>query len=296
MSVAEMQACLARLYVDEPYRKLFYLDAATTLEEYRLTPEERAALQGLDRERLEFFASSLRSKRKKRLERAFPMLFALDPAEVNRYYARYYQLYTAKARQSGHDDAMDFGAFMAESLAGADHLPPFASDLARYEMLYYGATFAAGSFAGAEEAPGEDGAVGPSSRPGMRAGVQLARFAYDMVAIEEALQRGMKPEDIESRPQETFILFRPAAARAEVGMLRVNGPTKVVLDLCDGRRTVAAIVAETEAILRAGELEGRVLATIRRLLEARILTLDPGATRAASAQQQAYGAAQAEAM
>src|SRR5205823_5930952 len=44
MSIGEMQACLARLYVNEPFRRWFCLDPAAALEGYRLTEEERASL------------------------------------------------------------------------------------------------------------------------------------------------------------------------------------------------------------------------------------------------------------
>ena len=301
MSMCEMQACLARLYVDDLFRRLVYLDPAGTLEGYRLTPEESAALQGLNHEMLVLFAQSLKSKRKKRIERAFPLLFALDRAEVDRYFVRYYQLHPAKPHQSGHEDALAFGAFMAESLVHAERLPAFASDLARYEFLFYGASFATASSPVSKPPSGGDGAaiaeaLGPFSRPGVCAGAELARFTHDVVAIEEAIQKGMRPEDIEIQPRNGFIVFRPAATGLEASMMRVNAPTKVVFELCDGRRTVTSIVEETESILRAEGLAERVLETIRRLLAARVLTLDPALTRALSVQQLAYGAAQAESL
>ena len=63
MSMAEMQACLARLYVDRAFRRLFALEPETVLREYRLSAEEAEALRALDGNALERFARSLRSKR-----------------------------------------------------------------------------------------------------------------------------------------------------------------------------------------------------------------------------------------
>src|SRR5689334_7317748 len=108
-----MQACLARLYVDEPFRKLFYLEPAGTLQEYRLTREESAAIQSLDHRMLDVFESSLKNKRKKRIQRAYPMLFSLDTgSRIDSYYLRYYHLYRARPNQSGYQDVMEFGLFM----------------------------------------------------------------------------------------------------------------------------------------------------------------------------------------
>lgn len=299
MSVAEMQACLARLYVDASFRRLFYLDA-TVLDEYHLTPEERDALLGIDREMLDFFAASLKYKRRKRIERAFPLLFVLDRGEIDRYYSRYYQLYTAKPNQSGNQDALEFGAFMEESLAHAERLPPYASDLARYERLYYGATYASRSIADAG-APDHEGAgaqqvVSMTSRPRVRSGVQMASFRYDVAAIEKALQEGAKPEELQVEPAGYSIVFRPAARGSEAKMMRLNTPTKVVLDLCDGRRTISQIVAETESALGANGLESGILATIERLLSEHVLELHAGAAQADSAPHRGFGAAQTESM
>ena len=60
MSIAEMQACLARLYVDDPFRKLFFLDQAAAFDGYQLIDEEKEALNGLDPKALNFFTKRLR--------------------------------------------------------------------------------------------------------------------------------------------------------------------------------------------------------------------------------------------
>jgi hypothetical protein len=271
-----MQACLARLYVDEPFRKLFYLDPAAVLEGYRLTEEESAALRRLDPVMLDQFASSLVAKRRKRIERAYPLLFGIDGPEIRRYYARFYGLYPTPPYQVGHQDIIEFGTFLEASLVGTSHLPPYASDLAKYERLYFWARMA--SAPGGEE--DRDRAqetpaaiVSPDARPVLRPDVTVADFDHDVSSIEEALQGGTAPGDIEAGEACT-ILFRPSIGTSGVQMLRINRPTRTILGACHGHRTVAGIVADTEAALGATDLRDRVMEAIGRLLAAQVLSLD----------------------
>lgn len=77
MSVAEMQAYLARLYTSDPFRKLFELDPEATWSDYTLADEEINALKQIDKKMLNMFASTLKGKRKKKVLAAYPLLFKL---------------------------------------------------------------------------------------------------------------------------------------------------------------------------------------------------------------------------
>ena len=65
MSVAEMQAYLARLYTSDPFRKLFELDPEATLSDYTLDDKEINALKQIDIQMLNWFAGTLKVKRKR---------------------------------------------------------------------------------------------------------------------------------------------------------------------------------------------------------------------------------------
>jgi hypothetical protein len=276
MSLAEMQACLARLYVNEPLRQLFRIDPSVALKGYDLTPEEAGALRQLDCGQLDRFAGSLVSKRRKSVERAYPLLFALDGAAMRRYYWRFFQLYPAKPRQGRHQDAVDFGEFMEESLAGAEQLPAYAGDLARYERLYYLAMTAATAPADVDGSPPTQTTVEPpklAARPALARDVQVADFAYDVARIEEALQKEHIP-DAAAVADNCTIVFMPRTSRSEARMLKINEPTKLVVARCDGHRTVAQIVAETETALGANDLGERIVESLDRLVVAGVLVLD----------------------
>jgi hypothetical protein len=275
MSIAEMQACIARLYVDEPFRKMLHLDPSSALDGYRLTADEDAAIRGIDSNALEQFAGSLVAKRRKRIERAYPLLFRMDSREVQRLYARFYQLYTAKPYQPGDQEVIEFGVFAEQSLVNTDHLPSYAGDLARYERLYYWATVSGEWDAGEEETTSDNTRVvtDMAARPSLAPNVTVSEFAHDVAAVEEALQKGEDPAAIRAI-QRCSIVFRPAVGNSAVQMLRVNAPTKQILDLCNGRRTVAEIIVETETALGAVELRGAILDTLNRLSGLRVLALD----------------------
>jgi hypothetical protein len=273
MSIAEMQACLARLYVSEPFRKWFYADPERALASYSLAEEERDALHGIDRSALDLFAASLIAKRRKSIERCYPALFALDAAAMRRCYIRFYDLFPARLDHASFQDVVDFGKFVEETFAPGEQVPPYTSDLARYERLYYLAALAADAGAPTMDADAGPPPVTPALRPARRRGVQVADFANDVGDIEEALRHGQAPGEVPPTGGCT-IVFCPSAGTSGVRMLRINTPTKTVLGLCDGSRTVADIVTATETALGAEDLNDAVVDTIGRLLASGVLGLD----------------------
>ena len=276
MSIGEMQACLARLYVDESFRRLFRLDPAATIEGYRLGDAESMALRNLDPRVLDHFARSLIGKRRRRMERAYPLLFAIDGREMRHYYARFYHVHPAQPYEDEHQTIIDFGLFMEESLPQVAHLPAYTAEVAKYERLYYAAALAARRDAAATAQEHEESVtpVGMSARPSLRGSVQVADFTYDIATIEEALQQGRAPAPGDVATEGSSILFLPGASDGAVRMLRINAPTKAVLDLCDGSRTMAQIVADSQAALHAADLRAGIVAAVSRLLASGVLTLD----------------------
>lgn len=298
MSVGEMQACLARLYVNEPLRKLFHIDPSMVLDSYRLTTQEADAIKGIDRAELDMFAGSLLAKRRKKVERAYPLLFSLDESEIRRYYSRFYHLYAAKPHEPWHQDAIHFGLFMEESLANAEHLPPYAAELAKYERLLYAAkvALAAASRDTADATTGHSVKLHDSGTlPRLAPDVVVADFHYDFGKIEDAVEAGQPPDLANLEPGNASLVFRPATSLSSLHLLRINPPTRAILEFCDGSRTVSAIIAATEAALHApGNAEG-IVAAIQHLLSLQVLTLDVPQVAETSAQYNAeMGASRVE--
>lgn len=273
MSVAEMQACLARLYTDDAYRRLFMIDPDGVLDDYRLSDDERAAVRKVDPAQLDFFAASLKSKRRKVVAFAYPSLLKLDGAAIERYYERYYQLYRRHPSTTMLEDTVHFGEFMEETLRSDPTLPAFAADLARYERLY-----AVTRSSPAVDGPGAAGvgtAVRPSTEdcPALSASVRLETFGHDVTAIDDALRQGLEPGSDE--PGHYHVIFQRRPIGEEPKAFRISAGTKEVLDRCDGIRSLGEIAAALEAEFEQQPLTEHVLAIAGQLLGLGVLEMQP---------------------
>jgi hypothetical protein len=270
VSAAELQACLARLYTDGSFRQLYYREPERTLDGYVLNPVERRSIAGIDRRMLDFFATSLRTKRRKRLERAYPALFALDKPALVRYLDRYHELYPLRPNGTDAEELAQFGSFMEESLREAEGLPPYAAELVRFQRLAHAVHTgtrrgAAGGRAGEPPTPG------PADRPSVRLDIRIERFACDVSEIDAALREG-RPAP-EARSEEEHVVYGPGNGDGAPRILRVSPATALLLRLCDGTRTVGDVVAQLEEHHGQAGLHGAVTASIRQLVAADVLDL-----------------------
>lgn len=242
MSMVEMQAALARLYVDGPFLDRFCADPGTVLRDYDLTPREAGALAALDREAVRKFAGSLRSKTWGRFRVPYVLLRALSPAITFRYFKRFYELRTVRPNEPFYALTLELGEFFERSFSGNPELPPYASELARYERLFFIARFrprAGGETPGSARSVA--GTLTRDSRPAARPGITRARFDYDMRALDRALSEGTVPEGVEKK--ECQVVFQSFEQLGRARKFRVSPATAELLTLCDGTRDLAAIAA-----------------------------------------------------
>jgi hypothetical protein len=265
VSAFEVQSFLARLYVDESFRRLFDLEPAPLLEQYRLTGTERDELLGLDRQAVDRFARGLRRKRMGRLMRAFSLLSGhLDRALVRHYADRFYDLHPDDATQSPREQICRLGRFLEESLADDPDAPPYAADLAAYERHLFSAAFRPPPTG---PAPQAGPSIGPGERLGPREGVAWESFRWDVARIAAALKRGEAPDPGE--PGGYPLLFRPRPPR----VLRATPDTLLLVELSDGGRLAGDIAAGY--CLRVGEegLEQEVFEALSDLCRQEVLEI-----------------------
>jgi hypothetical protein len=278
MSLNEMQACLTRLYVDDSFRKLFFLDPGA-IGEYLLSEAESSAIRGVDRASLEYFAQSLVAKRRGRIERSYPVLWALDPGQLERFYRRYYHLYPLRPNQSVAEDVVAFGQFAEESLMDADPLPAYAATVAKYERLYYTVRFAPPRSRSLEsEAAAPHRIPNDDATPWVRDGIETAEFDYDVAGVEDYLYRTGTAPNAAEVAQPIVLAFRPSTPTSAAKMLRVNAATWLLLSLCDGR-SVGAMVAAAEEKLGAASLRAQIVTMLDQMLALEVITLSPGLAR-----------------
>jgi hypothetical protein len=263
VSVAEMEACLARLYTDESFRRLYRHDTDEALGGYLLAPEERQAIEELDNDRLEFFASSLRAKRRKRLERAYPGLFALQEPAVATFYDRYHALYPLRPNGASSDEVLQFGAFIAETMRITD---PRTAELVRFEHLLQELRLR--TPAGGPLYPTPAAPTSLDDRLRLRTGARLECFEYPVSAIEHALATGTGPP---TEPEEEILICAPATGDGEPSVLRVSGPTALLVELCDGARTVRDVITAVERHYGDDGLAGGIGGAIDQLLTRGVL-------------------------
>jgi hypothetical protein len=271
-----MQACLSRLYVDTCFRALFYINPVDTMNGYNLTTEERSAIRGVDRQKLEFFASSLRQKRREKLQCVYPALFALKSRAVDLLYQRYYDLHIATPYHGPQEDVISFGLFIEESLANAAGVPRYASDLAKYERLYYCSRLEWNRIDDCvRDTTGILATSDQSVRVKVRNRVLIAAFHYNIAHIAEALQTGNISPGHEIDEDEHIIAFVPRIGRSNAKMLRLTPATKTLLDLCNGHRPLGMIIEMAESRFGTGNITEDVLATLTRMLELGVLESQP---------------------
>jgi hypothetical protein len=279
MSISEMQACLARLYVDDSFRKLFYLDKSSVLSEYRLTENESTAIKQIDQCMLDLFAESLKQKRMKRMERAYSSMFALNRSEVTRYYRRYYELYRPSIDRTVPEDVLEFGRFLEDSLSRADNLPPYASELIRFERLSYEARFGHISNSSSSDGDGNRQEVlelenCPNAYPLLSKAVRIEQFNYDVAEIEHLLLKGEPLQAENLGTNVNYVIFLSSLDDTQLRFFRVTLPVKFLLERCDGHYSVSQLIEEVEQSLKAKNLQRIIMDSLKRLITLRIIDIN----------------------
>ena len=134
MGLAEVQGALARLYVDPTLRDRFFADPAAVGVELGLGAEEARDLAGVSRRQVEQFAGSLRRKRRDQVRRVIPIAARALGDRFGGLFERYADGSAPRGSKADLDDAAGF----VEALGrwADDDRPPWAVDLARYELAW----------------------------------------------------------------------------------------------------------------------------------------------------------------
>jgi len=273
MSVSEMQACLARIYVDDAFRKLFFMDNTYAKERYGLSDLELNSLRGLNVSRLEIFAASLRNKRKEQMNRGYPALFKVNPSSMETYFYRYTQLVHVNPSLPVASDLIDFGLFIEETLRASEGLPDYMLALARFERLCIWAnqTSIRGPHPRIVQALKSGGTetLKASMSIGLSESTQVASFPYNVLGIEESLRLG-----VHVNPEETpqYIAFKCNDRLSGSKVVRLAEPTWKLILLCDGSRDYRELLRAAERLFDSPSIEGLVLGALLNLSSSGMIT------------------------
>ena len=189
MSIGEMQSFMARLYLDDCFRKLFCLDPNPLFADYRLSEKEIRALRLLDLRAINHFAKTLKAKLAGTLLKPYPLLDNTLPQSVmDHYLTRFWQTCRFRPYESLGDYAVAFGYFMEQSLAGSE-VPGWYADLARFERCHHMITTSAGSAHGPDQVQDlswDDQITSATT-------VLIEHFEYDMISMVASLREDREP-------------------------------------------------------------------------------------------------------
>jgi hypothetical protein len=134
MGLAEIQAALARLYVDAALRERFLADPEDLGAEFGLGADEIRVLAGVSPRQVEQFAGSLRRKRRSQVRGFLP----IATRALGDRYGALFERYVAEAPLRGSTADIDDAIGFVEALGrwGVDDRPLWVVDLARYELAW----------------------------------------------------------------------------------------------------------------------------------------------------------------
>jgi hypothetical protein len=236
MTLLGMQTVLARLYTDRVFREAFFADPMATCARSTLTEVECHQLAALDRLQVERYAWSLQGKR-------LHLVRTLLPATANTLSDQFAPLFhkycdTQPSALEYVDEAIAFITFL--SVAGITE-PAYMADVLTCERLRLEVLYA---LPGARTQAID---ITPEAHPQLTAHARVAACQYDMATLYPLAADGAR---VEARPDPSLVLIGKVRDQLRVKWKRINTTTAQLLRLCNGTRTVQAIIDEVATVLR----------------------------------------------
>jgi hypothetical protein len=172
MALADVQATLARLFTDAPFRASFFADPVAVGRANGLDPAEAQTLAALSRNEADDFAGTLRRKRADDVRKVLP----LTARALGGAYRHHILPVTAGSPRPGRhrDDAHALVEHLGRIARSGQLEPPWAADLARYEATFGDVLH-------------------------RRSGILVRRFRYPVARLAAAVLRGDTATDITLR-------------------------------------------------------------------------------------------------
>lgn len=180
MALADLQAVLARLYTDKPFRESFLADPENACQSFDLTEGERKSLLAVDRTALNMFARSLIGKRLEGVRPLLPAIAALLGQRLRMLFERYCE--QAPVLDDSHAEAAQFLLFLKQH--GPDE-SEYLQDLLRAEAVRIELLSTP-----IEPASGSPDPLSARSRPLLTNRARLVDFDFDIAAIYTSHLKG----------------------------------------------------------------------------------------------------------
>lgn len=252
MSIAELQACLARLCGDESFRKAATADANHMSRAYSLTSREVECLTSIDARLLEQFADLVKAKRFRIFKARYPLTLKAAPDAVIKHWTRFFSVHPPRPFESATDYALSFASFLVAALAEDSAVPTYAASVGEFETLLFRSSVHGQSL--------NPSAVGSDRRKKIEAmqrdyfrlagGVWIGTFEVNIIEIAESLARGESPRATEGGCK-IVVQQRPNSLRPNI--LRVAEGTYKLLEAARDGVPLFEVFSERDGVGEAIE-------------------------------------------
>lgn len=288
MSLLDMQRVFSKILTNDRFRSDFIADPERVCSVYDLESSEIKSLVSLDMSVVAKYAMMLKESRVSLALEALPVTSLLLGHDVHAISERYAQECPPVPASSSpmFNEARMFQQYLLGLVDSGELKTKYVREVSTYEMTLFflandvSCSETAKAFtrdnAGAADADLDGEALKLKPLRGQHA--RLVTFRYNIVELMPMIANGESPDVPE---QATHMLFYKIPHEVGVKTNRVNGPTKDLLELCDGTRSVESLLSElsgrygvkTEAA--KAKLEAGCLAALRQLVQTSVVTLRP---------------------
>jgi hypothetical protein len=270
MTLLDMQRVFSRILTDKEFQRSFSKGEEPASATYQLTERELESLRGLRWDRVGLHAELLAHSRLELALKALPLTSLLLGKQLHEQLDRFCAEYppTPQAASAVLVEATRLCDFASKLIGEGVLKPAWAADVIRYEriLVALATSFeAAASAIRVTELNAEEG--WPPSSPGDLVPVtgphaEVAWFSYPLPDLLPVLQDGGVPDDVRPLERPLLILFHKSP-RGPVQVVRINEATAVLIESCDGDRTIAGVAERLSCWFGpSAETRARVIAAI----------------------------------
>jgi hypothetical protein len=288
MSLLDMQRMFSKILTDNRFRSEFIADPERVCGVYDLEASEVKSLVSLDMSVVVKYAMMLQESRVSLALEALPvtkLLLGHDVHAISELYAQDCPPVPASSSPMFNEARM-FHQYLINLVDAGELKTKYVREVSTYEMTLFflasdvSCSETARTFARDNDGVADAGLGGEALKLKALKGehARLVTFRYNIVELMPLIANGESPNVPE---QATHMLFYKIPHEVGVKTNRVNGPTKDLLDLCDGTRPVKSLLSElsgrygvkTEAA--RAKLEAGCFAALKHLLQTSVVTLRP---------------------
>jgi hypothetical protein len=252
-----MQTALAQMCVDASFRRLLRRDPDQALRSFDLSVDEAAAVTTIDTEAVDRYAEALVGKRMALIAKWFPLTIAMlkqttPPDRLQPILNGYAHANIRDSAPVGGDwvrsEFEQFRGYLRGVIARKELAVPYLADVLDFEatrqLMSQDPALSRASLDGAdaEKVTRAAAAVAaPWGRPRLGGHVRVLPFDCDIVAVIAQVESGSAGPPVSGEPAWVMFVKKPGLAKVVVQAL--NPALRDVLELCDGTRTTAEILA-----------------------------------------------------